>query len=72
MDRAYKKEDLVHVYAASKHGELLATFKDKPYTLHGFDNYQYKGTMYEGFKDLDSDKVYILLNSPLSSMGGRS
>ncbi len=63
MDRMYKAEDTVKVYETTRDGELLATFKQAPYTYCGFDNYKYKGVLYKGY--VKDGQAYILLSNPV-------
>jgi hypothetical protein len=64
MDRQYKAEDTVTVHQDDKDGPVLATFKQQPFTAHGYDNYMHENRMYKGFSRPDGS-VYILLSEPL-------
>ncbi len=68
MDRMYKKEDSVNVYATQADkdsGNILCTVKRVPYSCAGFDNYRYQGVMYYGFVDSVHDvDACIILTKP--------
>lgn len=69
MDRKYKAEDKVIVYANEREygaGVRLHGFRQKPYAMNGYDNYLYKGVMYAGFQDRITGEVYILLDKPIN------
>lgn len=68
MDRMYRAIDKVIVYASPNEyaeGVRLHGFRQKAYSMNGYDCYKYKNTFYPGFQDRDTGEVYILLSHPL-------
>jgi len=66
MDRKYLKPDIVHVYATQAdkdNGNKAATVRCVPYNYAGFSSYEYKGTVYKGYRDsVCFDDACILLS----------
>lgn len=65
MDRSFKGEDQVHVYASPASKEELSTFKAVPYTHHGLDYYLYKDILYPGYVNHKTQLVEIFLSQPV-------
>ena len=66
-----KHKDKIAVYEACavrySEQKVLDTFKAAPKTLHGLDNYIYKGGLYAGYCNVSTGEIYIFLDHKVRS-----
>lgn len=70
MDRSYRAEDLVIVYAKAGDSVPVGQFRAVPYSRHGLDYYLYEGKLYPGYVNGNTQTAFIYLDKPVPQVAG--